>query len=100
MAIVPVILYYGAGKTYCEMCDKKKQRVAWFRRPVLHDGRDVYSACPKCMKRWVIKRDSRDFLWVIPKLLKWKNKAVHKCWAPPNGKGYLSLKRSYEEIFN
>jgi hypothetical protein len=53
MRMRPVIEFYGTGKTFCEMCDKKKQRVAWFRHAVLHDGRNVYSACPRCMKRWV-----------------------------------------------
>ena len=26
----PQVEYYGSGKTYCEMCDKKKKKVAWF----------------------------------------------------------------------
>ena len=25
----PVVLHYGAGKTYCEVCDRKKKKVAW-----------------------------------------------------------------------
>ena len=48
----PVPLYYGAGKTYCEACDRKKNNVAWFRNafasPV--NGLKVYSACPPCMR--------------------------------------------------
>ena len=52
----PVVMYYGSGKTFCEVCDRKKKNVAWFRNSFLitrnfsgtlaeYAG---YSACPAC----------------------------------------------------
>ena len=49
----PVPLYFGTGKTYCEVCNRKKKKVAWFRNSFQYNGHSVYSACPSCMSRIV-----------------------------------------------
>lgn len=33
----------------------------------------------------------RGVLWCLPRLLAWKWRAVHTCWAPPDGRGYKRL---------
>ena len=45
----PVVEYYGSGKTFCEVCFRKKKNVAWFHNSFLvAGGHKRYSACPSC----------------------------------------------------
>ena len=64
----PQVEYYGSGKTYCEMCDKKKKKVAWFCKSYRYDGRNLYSACATVgqpvTSEVTVVRNGREDGWV------------------------------------
>ena len=45
----PIVLYYAKAKTFCEVCEKDKENVAWFLNSFRFYERSLYSACPFCM---------------------------------------------------
>ena len=48
---------------------------------------------------WLAERALRNWCFLLTVrigLERWKWRAVHKCWSPPDGAGYRSLKREWE----
>jgi len=94
--------------------DENVDLVGWywfkddFRQVPLSVDRIVYDAIETALKKedemyynywyksigYLVRM--RGVMWCIPRILAWKWRAVHKCWTPPNGLGFINLKRKYE----